>query len=137
MPPHVLVLDADASAAQVTRAGVARVLPDATLAVEANAEKGWQSAQAHWPDVLIIDPAPHNMASAWFIQAFKSAQPNGVVIVLASAPTPTLRRTMHRLGVDVYLEKPVTLRVLQHEVKAALHLHRTASVHETKQDLKT
>jgi DNA-binding NarL/FixJ family response regulator len=71
------------------------------------------------------------MAAAWLIQAFKTARPHGLVIVLASAPTPSLRRTMHRLGVDVYLEKPVTLGVLQREVKAALLLNGTGAERET------
>ena len=122
MSPHILILDADAIAAQVTEAGVTRALPEATLAVVTDVDDGWQSVQAARPDALIIDPAPHNLASAWLIQAFKAENPDAPVIVLASAPTPNLRRTLYRLGVDVYLEKPVSLPVLLQELLISLRV---------------
>lgn len=122
MSPHILILDGDAVAAQVTQAGVARALPEATLDVVSDVDHGWASCQQTRPDAMIIDPAPHNLASAWLIQAFKAENPDAPVIVLASAPTPSLRRTLYRLGVDVYLEKPVTLSILLRELLASLHL---------------
>lgn len=126
MSLHILIMDADPGAAQVTRAGVERALPGATLDVEADADHGWHSVQRHCPDALIIDPAPHNLASAWLIQALKSVNPDAPVIVLASAPTPSLRRTLHRVGVDVYLEKPVPLSILLSELQASLTAHHHA-----------
>ncbi len=127
MSPHILILDADAVAAQVTEAGVTRALPEATLSVVTDVDDGWQSVQAARPDALIIDPAPHNLASAWLIQAIKAENPNAPVIVLASAPTPNLRHTLCRLGVDVYLEKPVSLPVLLQALLTALRMQGNIS----------
>ena len=112
MSPHVLILDADPSAAQVTRAGVARALPDATLDVESTAERGWASAQAHQPDLVIVDPGAHNLGNLWLIQALRAASPHTLIIVLASVSTPGLKRRLESMGVDVYLEKPAPLTVL-------------------------
>lgn len=126
--PHILILDADAGAAQVTEAGVTRALPDATLSVVADVDNGWLSVQQAPLDALIIDPAPHNLASAWLIQAFKAENPDAPVIVLASAPTPNLARTLYRLGVDVYLEKPVSLPILLKELLASLRAPGAAAL---------
>lgn len=120
MHPHVLILDADLSAAQVTRAGIQRAWPDATLAIEPDPESGWRSVQDHQPDILIIDPAPQGLASAWLVQAFKQLCPRGHVIVLSSAPTPGLRWNKRQAYIDAYLEKPAPLAQIVQEVRAAL-----------------
>src|SRR4051812_40683506 len=90
-PLHILILDANASAALVTRAGVQRVVPQASIASESTPENAWASAQTHKPDLLILDPAPAELASAWLVQNIKTAYPDIHIIVLASAPTSTLR----------------------------------------------
>ncbi|MFN8481993.1 MAG: response regulator [Anaerolineae bacterium] len=118
--PHILILDADATSAQVTRAGLERALPGVTLAVETNPECGWLSMKHHRPDVLIIDPAPYGLASAWLIQALKGQCVHACVIVLASARTPGLRRDLQRLRVDAYVEKPASLAEIIAIVNAAL-----------------
>lgn len=118
--PHILILDADATSAQVTRAGLERALPGVTLAVETNPECGWISMKHHRPDVLIIDPAPYGLASAWLIQALKGQCVHACVIILASARTPGLRRDLRRLNVDAYIEKPASLSEIIAIVNAAL-----------------
>jgi hypothetical protein len=40
MACHILIIDADAAAAQVTRARIARLVPDATLTIEPGPEHG-------------------------------------------------------------------------------------------------
>ena len=112
MAAHILIVDPDASAAQVTDAIVRRVTPGATVTVAPDPERGWLSLLRHRPDVLIIDPAPYNPASARLIQLVKEGFPTSCVIVLASAPTAPLRRRMLLLGADAYLEKPVPLPLL-------------------------
>ncbi|MCW5880038.1 MAG: response regulator [Anaerolineae bacterium] len=135
MSLHILILDADAVAAQVTEAGVRRALPEATRSGVSDVVAGGLSGEGGRPDALIIDPAPHNLASAWLIQAFKAENPDALVIVLASAPTPNLQRTLNRLGVDVYLEKPVSLPILLQALLASLRVPgsnpplRAASAH--------
>ncbi len=118
--PHILILDADATSAQVTRAGLERALPGVTLAVETDPECGWLSMKQHRPDIFIIDPAPYGLASAWLIQALKGQCVHAYVIVLASARTPGLMRDLRRLGVDAYLEKPTSLSEIIAKVHAAL-----------------
>src|SRR3954447_11562788 len=115
MNPHILIVDSDASAARITRAGVVRVAPAATLVVETDAEGGLRSARNHPPDLLIIDPPRHSPLGTQLIRELK-ASPAGHVIVLASAPTPALRRQMQVLGVDMYLEKPTLLAHLANAV---------------------
>lgn len=118
---HILLVDADASAAHITSAIVQRSAPDATLRIEPHIPSCWTSVQQSPPDVLIVDPAPYGQFGLQLIQDCKELQPAMRVIVLASAPTPGLRQRMQRLGVDLYLEKPAPLALLSDRLKAALH----------------
>jgi DNA-binding NarL/FixJ family response regulator len=120
MTIHVLLVDADPGAAQVTGAIVQRSAPEATLRIEPTALSGWASAQQTRPDVLIVDPAGHSQAGLRLIQHCKELWPALRVIVLASAPTPGLRERVRRLGVELYLEKPAALALLSDSLKAAL-----------------
>ena len=119
-PPHILVLDGDASAAQVTRAGVERAVRGANVVVASTPEAAWASAQEFPPDILVIDPVPAELASAWLIQNIKTACPGVYIIVLASAPTRTVRRNGRGSAVDIYLEKPAPLPILVQAIRAAL-----------------
>ena len=121
MPRHVLIVDADAGAAQATRARIERLLPGTTIAVEASPEAGWLSVQRHPPDVLVIDPSPRCLDAMLLIQLLKEAQPTSRVIVLASQPTPSLRCALQRIGVDAHLDKGAALPVLLDHLHAALH----------------
>ena len=120
MVPHILIVDADTSAAQVTRAVVARAIPEATVAVAPTFERAQLSMQGQRPDALIIDPAPQSRGGTQLIEQFKTMYPDAPVIVVASMPTPALRRTMTGRGVDTYLEKPALLPLLRHELHALL-----------------
>jgi DNA-binding NarL/FixJ family response regulator len=111
MPAQILIVDADAAAAQVTRAIVERAAPAARLAVAPDLRAAYRELQRELPDVLIIDPSPHPLAGVELVAAVKRRTPHGQVIVLASAPTAGLRRQMQGLGVDLYLEKPAPLLV--------------------------
>jgi DNA-binding NarL/FixJ family response regulator len=120
MVPHVLIVDANPSAAQVTCAMVARAMPQATVEIAPTIECALLTVARQPPDALFIDPSPHTPAAAQLIAELKAAYPNARVIVIASMPTPALRRTMEGLGVDAYLEKPALLPLLQHELHALL-----------------
>jgi DNA-binding NarL/FixJ family response regulator len=111
MPAQILIVDADAAAAQVTRAIVERAAPAARLAVAPDLRAAYRELQRELPDVLIIDPSPHPLAGVELVAAVKRRTPHGQVIVLASVPTAGLRRQMQGLGVDLYLEKPAPLLV--------------------------
>jgi DNA-binding NarL/FixJ family response regulator len=104
-PPHILIIDADSSAASVTRTLVERVDPHATLAVEATADRGQRSARQKPPDILIIDPSPHNRSDEELVKHLKSSIPDVRIIVLTSSSTLMMRRRMNELGVDLYIEK--------------------------------
>ena len=118
MAHHVLIVDADASAAQVTAAGVMRALPDASLTIVPSPERGRGSLQCLQPDVLIVDPSPHTLAAMSLIRLAKAEYPACCVVVLTSAPRPALRRDLMRLGVDVYVEKPAPLELLMRQLRA-------------------
>ena len=123
MAPHILIVDSHSSAAQVTRAGVRRAVPEATLAVEPDPERGLLSLECRRPDVLIIDPPRHNMAVTHLIRKLKAGSHESRVIVLAS--TPALRRELLQLGVDVYLQKPAPLALVLDSLRSALESIRT------------
>jgi DNA-binding NarL/FixJ family response regulator len=109
MTLQVLIVDADASAAEVTRACAERALPGAAVTVEPSPHQGWLSLQGANVTMLIIDPAPYTPAAAQLIRFIHKEFPTARVIVLASAPNMALRRNMQLLGVDAYLEKPVAM----------------------------
>lgn len=121
MVPHILIIDADASAAQATAAVMTRVVPDATLDIELTPERGLLNMQRHRPDILVVDLSLHSLTGVRLIVRFKEECPQGSVIVVASAPTPALRRSMQELDVDMYLEKPAPLARCIPELRAALH----------------
>lgn len=124
MAPHILIIDPDASAAQITRAGVERAIPEATLEVEPNADLGLLSIERHRPDVVIIDPPLHSLMTGRLIQSLKEIDPEAQVIVLASSPTPVLRRYLQHMGADVYLAKPAPLTTLIEAVRQAIEAIR-------------
>jgi DNA-binding response OmpR family regulator len=97
---------------------VVRALPEATVAVAPTFERAQLSMQGQRPDALIIDPAPQSRDGTRLIEQFKAMCPSAPIIVVASMPTPALRRTMVGLGVDTYLEKPALLPLLRHELHA-------------------
>ena len=110
-PLHILIVDKDLGAAQVTRAIVERAAPDARLTVEPDSEQARRNLPRLQPDVVIIDPSPALHAGTQMIAAAKGAAHTAQVIVLASAPSAGLRRKMRDLGVDLYHEKPSPLLV--------------------------
>lgn len=125
MVPHILIVEADSGAAQMTNAILARAVPAATVTIEAAIDRAQQSLQLQLPDALIIDPSLNYAESARLIQRLKAARPEARVIVIASAPTPSLRRQMDGLGVDAYLEKPALLPLLFQELLANLQPAQT------------
>jgi len=128
MPAHILIVDADAAAAQVTRAIVQRAAPDAQLTVVPDLREAYRELKHEPPDVLIIDPSPHPLAGVELAAAVKRRRAEGQVIVLASRPTAALSRQMRNLGVDLYLEKPAPLPV--DEVRRLLQRGRRDGVAE-------
>jgi len=120
MVPHILIVDANTNAAQVTRAVVARTLPEATVAVVPTLEAAKLQLQHQPQDMLILDPSPDMLADAPFLQRLKGDLLAAHVMVLCSAPTPALRRQMEALGVDVYLEKPVVLSLFAQKLRSIL-----------------
>jgi len=128
MPLHILIVDADRSAAQVTRAAVARSLPAATVTVTTDPAHAWTRPHPEPLDVLIIDPPSRRPTGTQLIRRAQAIWPGVLVIVLASAPTPALRRDLRDLAVDAYLEKPALLPVVLTALHTALQLSRRTCV---------
>jgi DNA-binding NarL/FixJ family response regulator len=120
MTPHILIVDANTSAAHVTRGVIARTLPGATVEVVPTLAAAKLLLQLQPHDMLILDPSPDTLADAQFLQALKEDLPAAHVMVLCSAPTPALRRQMEAVGVDVYLEKPVVLSQFAQKLRSIL-----------------
>jgi DNA-binding response OmpR family regulator len=120
MVPHVLIIDADGSAAQVTSAIVSRTAPEAIVRIAPAAEPIELRVQGRYPDVLIIDPAPYDLAGVRLIRELKAARADSRVIVVTSSATPAFRRIIAELKVDAYLEKPVLLSLFRQQLRALL-----------------
>lgn len=119
MNPHILIIDADASAAYITRACVQRVAPKASCTIEPGTPN--RIYDAHSPlDLVIVDPPCHSPAGLRLVRTLKETHPQAHVIVLTSAPTPMLRRDMQLMGVDAYLEKPAPLAELVAALRTSL-----------------
>jgi DNA-binding response OmpR family regulator len=120
MVPHILIVDTDMSAAKVTRAVVSRAVPEARVAIAPAGGDIALNVHSDCPDVLIIDPSPHHVDGVRLIRELKAERASARVIVIASAPTPALRRMMAEVQVDAYLEKPVLLTFFQNQLRALL-----------------
>jgi CheY-like chemotaxis protein len=108
-PLHILLVDPDPGAAQVTAALVLRAAPEARLTREPDALRALQQLPQLRPDVLIVDPSPAPLAGLELIRLARTLQPAAQIIVLPSQPTLRLRRQMDEFGVAHYLEKPAPL----------------------------
>lgn len=120
MPLHILIVDPDKSAAEVTSAVIQRLAPDAALAITRSLDDAAAQITRRPPDVLIIDPSPYRLAGTQMLQQIRRDHPSLRMIVVASAPSSALRAKMHNLGVDGYLEKPVLLEQVAQELNGVL-----------------
>jgi DNA-binding NarL/FixJ family response regulator len=125
--PHVLIVDADAGAAQITAAVVQRITPGATVVCEQTPERGWLAAQVRPPDVLILDPNQHLRSAAVLIGLCRQTAPAVRIVMLASAPTPALRARATELQLDAYLEKPVASALLVGRLRGVLADERVSA----------
>ena len=123
MAVHVLIVDADPSAAIVTSAVVKRIAPDAVVEHEQSLDPERLRQQAIKPDVLIIDPAAHTFRSLHLLRQCQEDLPAMRVVVLASAPTPALRTAARHLEIEAYLEKPAMLAKLMEKLRGVLTIH--------------
>jgi DNA-binding NarL/FixJ family response regulator len=122
MVEHILIIDAHATALEVTHALAQRLAPTAIITCTSTVYSGWLAAQRTPPDALVIDPSPFGPSGVLLIQLCKAQYPALRVVVLASVPTPGLHRQLAQLGVDVYLEKPIASARLVEQLRAGLEL---------------
>jgi len=112
MSGQILIIDADVSAAQVTQACLRRVLPQIPVIIVPSIRGVWEQLPQSAPSAIIIDPGTQVVETALCIHYIRQTCPQALVLILASAPTPLLKKTMRDLPVDAYLEKPVAASVL-------------------------
>jgi len=122
MNPYILIIDADAQAAKITGAVISQIASTADLKIASNIQDGWSLMQQRWPDLLLIDPSQHQSHALKLIQRIKTVNPATRVVVIASIPTPALRRRMNDLAVDLYFEKPLLLPLCVGELRALMHV---------------
>lgn len=120
MAEHILIIDANTTALDVTHALARRLAPAALITCTSTVGSVWLAAQRTPPDALVIDPSPFGPGGMLVIQLCKAQYPAVRVVVLASAPG--LQRQLVRLGVDVYLEKPVASARLVEQLRAGLRM---------------
>lgn len=130
MAPHILIVDADRNAAEVTGALIQHIASDATLRYASTLRHGWIAAQCAVPDVLIVDPGPHTPASMLLIQMCKASWPPMQVVVL------TLARTLTKqIQADVHIDKvvaaPALVDTLQTVIQQATRASRAAPFQQT------
>ena len=120
MIAHILIIDADTAAAQVTRSLVTRVCPEALVLIAPSSARAAPIVQAQLPQILIIDPGRDQLADERFIRAFKATNPGALIIALTATPPARLLRQLRALGVDTLLEKSATPAALLRDLQSAL-----------------
>lgn len=121
MVPHILILDQDKIAAQVTRSLVWHVLPGAHIyIVPPNMLLPDMYTEAPI-DVLIIDPAGANEVRVQQLRVLQQRQPALVVVVLTSEPPARCIRQLHDVQVYALLEKGDSPAVLINHLRCLVH----------------
>ncbi len=123
MAPHIVIVDADRSAAHVTGALIERIAPDATLTYATTPYQGWLAAQCTAPHVMIIDPGPSVPASTLLLQLCKDVWPLMQVVALTPARTNTTR-----CPADVHIDKSVAAPTLVNTLRGVIQ-HATGVLH--------
>lgn len=106
MALQILVVDADAGAAEASRALVQHLVPTASVVREPTPERALAAAQRTPPDLLLIDPAPYPSMATVLIQLCNEWWPDTRIIVLSSARLSPVQ--MQQCRVDASLEKPAS-----------------------------
>jgi DNA-binding response OmpR family regulator len=124
MALHVLIIDPDASAAQVTCATIRHLAPQAVCTVANDPVQGWLRLRQQPAEMLIIDPARYPQVGQRLLEQINDTLPQIRVIVLSSAATPAAGRMP---GVSAYLDKALSPRMLRIKLRALLQSVATAN----------
>ncbi len=100
----------------MTGALIGRIAPHATLRYASTPYQGWLAAQCAVPDVLIIDPAPHDPANALLIQLCNASWPQLQIVVLTLT-----RATLGPCRADVHIDKSVSAATLVDTLRTVIH----------------
>lgn len=117
MTLHVLIIDADPSAAQVTCATIKHLVPDTVCSVADNPVQGWLRLRQQPADLLIIDPARYPQVGQRLLELVGDTLPQVQVAVLSSTTTPATSRLP---GVGTYLDKALSPGMLRIKLRALL-----------------
>ena len=123
----VLHVEDDESSAALVAQVLAR-RPDVRLVSARTASAGWELAQRHRPDLVLLDIHLPDQPGYELLRRMRSDPDlhDVTVIAVSADATPTRIRTMRRLGVDAYLTKPVDVSTLLGHI-GRVSLARTAS----------
>ena len=118
MRKHVLVVDDEDAICET----FSSVLEEAGYATDTarNGKEALERAQAHRPDVVILDLFMPVMDGVTFLDKFRAAKENQdvrVIVVTGCHQESFLRA----LPINSYLEKPIDLHTLLVEVEKTLH----------------
>lgn len=122
MSPVIVIIDPDAAAAWVTRAGIERSSEGAHCQIVLVQDVDWPLPGEQPPAVVIIDPVPYGLRGVRLIQRLREEAPATQIIVLASAAPRGLQANLLGLGVAVYLEKTSALPQIVAQLSRVLAL---------------
>jgi DNA-binding NarL/FixJ family response regulator len=117
---HILIIDADRTAAETTGALAQSAAPSANVRCETTPERAWHAMQADSPDLVVVDPAPFGVAGRLLIELCNDLHPAARIVVLASAPATSICRSFGTLAIDLCLEKPIPPVRLRDALRSAL-----------------
>jgi DNA-binding NarL/FixJ family response regulator len=118
---RVLIVDQDTTVALVTQHSLQAMLgKSAKIGMVSSARSAWVQCQHGEVDLVVIDPAPNDLAATLLMQELHEQYPKLPMIVLTAYDTPRLRAEMRALGVRYYLAKPALLRELERDIRAEL-----------------
>ena len=125
-PRRILIVDGDMTVGLVTQHGLQAMLGDsADIVLVASPDAAWQECQLGGVALVMIDPAPHDVATDALMRRLRAQLPALPVIVVTAHDTPRLRAEVRALGVRHYLAKPALLSDLERDIRAELGLRQT------------
>ena len=86
--------------------------------------EGLQIVESEKPDVVLLDLKMKKMDGDRFVQEVRERNISAKILVITGYQDEALRNKVERLGVDVFLEKPVSILELQRKIQELTEVAR-------------
>ncbi|WP_025745997.1 hypothetical protein [Kallotenue papyrolyticum] len=84
MPTSIIVVDSDAGAAQITKAILRQVAPEAQCQIVPDPVRAWLLLRRRPAELIIIDPARYPQVARRMIELVRTAYPSVQLILLSA-----------------------------------------------------